>query len=194
MKKVLALVALNMFASSLWAQTSTMSSPTTSANISGTQGVRVALVAPILKIQVKLSALGESVTSERESLDNSLGFSIGYAQLPVQALGFTTGLTYMNLHKDSTDLGNMRLDGNLGVAANDFINFKAGLNFSKIVTGEAAKYWTPGLGFQASMGLQMNRNLGLDIGYTKMTQNAEESGVRATLDMSGPEIALTGTF
>jgi hypothetical protein len=59
--------------------------------------------------------------------------------------------------------------------------------------------WTPGIGAQASVGVQVTENIGLDLSYTMMTQKGEADAAgfgKAEIEfkIQGVEIGLHATF
>ena len=198
MKRLILVTALSICSAVAAAATQSTSSTkisTTTVDTSNTvNGIRVELLVPMLEF--KLSAMGRSF---RESIDSTYGLGIGYAYLPIQDLGFTTRLSYLNAQENDDSVGIARLEGNLGTSLNQVVNLKGGLNMSKIVAtsgGDISDY-EMGFGFQASLGLQINKNFGLDLGYTQMNQTLGKSSTRSIdvdIELSGPEISLNGTF
>ncbi len=91
-------------------------------------------------------------------MDECLGVSAGYVFLPIQSLGFTTALTYLDLKEDSATVGFIRIDGSLAYAFNSLVNIKGGANLSKFTSGGIlAEELSPALGLQASLGFQITK-------------------------------------
>lgn len=63
------------------------------------EGIRVGLVKPTLKADFKATYAGIIRTSS-ESLDNTLGVSVGYAQIPNSQFGWTANLSYLEVSSD----------------------------------------------------------------------------------------------
>lgn len=188
--QIAAFLATALVASMSFAQnTSTAQMP---AQESSSKGFRVSIVKPMLEAEIKASGYGASV-SNSEKLDEALGVAVGYANLPVQALGWTANLTHMDIKNDGTNGSMLRVDGNAAYAFTNYVNVKGGLNLSKLTSSSDIEF-TPAIGFQASVGYQVTKNFGLDLGYTQMNQKAEEQGVDVTFKVSGLEIGLNGTF
>jgi len=198
--------SLKIFLAVLAVSTSSFAQNTSTVQVSAqdgysSRGVRISLVRPNLDYKGTVKYQNFSFDGSG-SYDSALGLGIGYVNLPIQELGWTTNLTLMEIKKDSS--GNLvRLDGNLGVAVTQFVNLKAGLNVMKITSGSNIDNLNPGLGYQASVGFQINKNLGLDLGYTELntsgnapiTSNGKEIGqANVTYKISGIEIGLNGTF
>src|SRR5690606_3423104 len=95
------------------------------------KGIRVALVSPFLKMNVKASAGGFSA-SDSMSIDRTLGASIGYASLPIQRLGLTTAVMFASLKEEDGSAKMWRLNGNLAYATNENLSIFGGLNLSNL--------------------------------------------------------------
>jgi hypothetical protein len=163
------------------------------ANVAA-EGLRLGLVVPAWKAQFKANFLGQTFKSEKYNFDNIVGIEAGYARLPVGNIGFIVNGTYANIHEENSDTGLARVEGNGAFAATQNLYFKAGVNISKIVTGEQASDWDPGFGFQAGLGFQMTKNLGAELAYSEMNQSSSTKGVNVDMKLAGPEAAITGTF
>ncbi len=157
------------------------------------KGVRISVLKPVLEAEIKASYKGQSFGT-KEKLDDALGFSVGYASLPVQELGWTANLAYMDVKNEGTSTGMMRADGNLAYAFTSILNVKGGLNLSKFTSGTNNEKLNPAIGFQGGLGVQVSKNFGLDIGYTQMNQSGSLDGVNVDIKESGLEIGLNGTF
>lgn len=190
-KKITVFLAMALVASSSFAQNSSTAKMPTNDSISS-QGFRIGIVKPILKANIKASFNGGSV-SANENLDEALGFSLGYAKLPVQELGWTTSATYMDIKNNGESDGLARIDGNLAYAFTSIVNIKGGLNISKL-TSSAGNKLNAGMGFQGGVGVQLTRNFGLDLGYTQMNQSGSLEGAKINFKVSGFEVGLNGTF
>ncbi len=84
------------------------------------------------------------------------------------------------------------MDANLAFAFNSVLNVKGGLNMTKAVGSELNM--NPELGYQASVGVQINNTLGFDLAFVQMNQSAYDSIHNFTYKESGPEIGLNATF
>ncbi|MBX7231332.1 MAG: hypothetical protein K1X29_04510 [Bdellovibrionales bacterium] len=188
--KITVLLATVLVASTSFAQNTLTAKMPTNDGISS-KGFRIGVVKPMLEADYKLSYQGQHLEIE-ENLE-ALGFSLGYASLPVQELGWTTNATYMDIKSEGGSVGLARIDGNLAYAFTSIINVKGGLNVSKFTSREISKY-DAGIGFQGGVGVQITKNFGLDLGYTQMNQSDSVNGVKVNLKESGVEIGLNGTF
>lgn len=158
------------------------------------KGFRVGIVKPMLEAELKFSNGGRSFSTEPTKIDDTLGLSLGYVNLPVQELGWTSNLSYMQLKNKGLDANLARLDGNVAYSFTQILNIKGGLNLSKFTSGEGVSKLDPSIGFQGGLGVQLTRNFGLDIGYTNMNQSATVDDVKVEAKESGIEIGLNGTF
>lgn len=150
------------------------------------EGFRVGLELPMLSADLKS---GSSSISQK--LDQVLGVSLGYAKLRIRELGWTTNLSYLDIKNNGASNALVRIDGNLAYAFNRNFNTKAGLNVSNLTKGDA----NAGVGFQAGLGVQMNKSVGIDLAYTQMNQTGTSSfGNSVNLTESGVELGLNGTF
>ncbi len=188
MKKITVLVAMVLAASTSFAQ---MTSETDSSAAWGTgrTGVRVSLLKPMLDSSV--TAGGITAT---EKLDNSFGLAVGWANMPVQAIGWTTNVAYLTTKAAGTTTDMVRLDGGAAWAFTEMFNAKGGLNLTKLTTGPNASQFNPGLGFQAGVGAQVWENVGVDLNYTQMNQKGTISGTDVTLREQGAELGVNATF
>lgn len=201
MKNALILISMSFSLSlAVHAQTSPANrSKTTSAAAFdegvSSRGVRVSLLKPTLDFDVKLSGRGRS-NSGKESFDNATGASVGYVYLPVGQLGFTTGVAHVSVTEGGSSAGLTRLEGNLAYAFTSKVNAKGGLNLSKFTSAPNSMLTDleTGLGAQAGLGLQMTRNLGIDLMYSQMNQSGNTQGVKIETKESGLEIGLNATF
>ncbi len=155
--------------------------------------VRIGVLAPLLDASFKVSNEGQSKTSS-ESIQDSLGISAGYANLPLQELGWTANGSYMRIANGGPSFGLARVDGNLAYAFSEVMNVKGGLNLSKFISGGDLPKLDASLGVQLCLGFQMTKSFGLDIGYTQMNQSGKFDDFNLELKESGLELGLYGTF
>jgi opacity protein-like surface antigen len=188
MKKITVLVAMALAASTSFAQ---MTSETKGSSAWGTgrTGVRVSLLKPILDGTATVAG-----TSGTNKLDDSFGLAVGWANMPVQTIGWTSNLAYMTSKTVGTTIDMLRLDGNAAWAFTEMFNVKGGINVSKITTGPNASSYNPGIGFQAGVGAQVWENIGVDLAYTQMNQKGSASGVDIEFKEQGAEIGVNATF
>ncbi|WP_413586181.1 hypothetical protein [Bdellovibrio sp. HCB274] len=156
------------------------------------KGIRVGIVKPTLRVSSKASSANQSFHFS-DDLDDAWGLSLGYASLPVQALGWTTNVTYLDMQSEGNSAGIVRVDGNFAYAFTNFINIKGGVNISKPTVSNSNEY-DPGIGFQGGFGIQLNKNFGIDLGYTEMNQSRTSGSYSVDIVESGFEISLNGTF
>jgi hypothetical protein len=192
MKKTISLLTILTLASSAFGQEiSTEKMPVLENQT--VQGLRIGLSRPSLKADIKATGYGVTVTNS-SNLNDTMGFSVGYAHFPLQQLGWSSNLSYLEIKGDNSNVGISKLDGNLGTAFNKTINLKGGFNISKFTSGDNSNAFQASVGLQASLGVQFTPNLGLDIGYLVMNQTGHLNDITVELSESGPEISLTGTF
>lgn len=170
------------------------------------QGVKVSLLLPVLTAKSKYSDTYEEngvmiKDSGKTSDDNfsTVGLALGYSNLPVQSLGFVGQLAYVSINPDesSLNLDLIRVEGNLGYAINQMFYLKGGLNLPSIMTKEF-KELDEQIGYQAGLGIQFTKNLGVELNYSVMNFEIQDeddfSSFKSELEFSGLEIGLTGTF
>lgn len=183
------------------------------------KGVRVGLVKTNLDYELSASMTG--VASETRDLDGKqkLGLFVGYAQIPVRALGVTAGVVYDSGEQNSIqnkgkkeDANFLRGEGSLTYGVNQNLYLLAGLNISYVLDGlegmqsDLYTEMKTGFGLQAGIGGQINKNIGVDLVYRYTSHAAKARIISATdpdligkeidLDykMKGPQLTLTGTF
>lgn len=197
-KTVFSLLA--MIAASQMALAQSSTSSTTSVNNyddMSAQGVRVGLVRPTLDFRATAEAFGQKRT-EKAEIGDTTGISIGYASLPVQQLGWLADIAFLRLKDGGTE--NMtRISGNLAYAYTTNVHVKGGLNISNFTDGRVGSdefgfETEAGIGAQFGLGFQINKNFGIDVGYTLMRQTTNVSFVDVELEESGLEIGINGTF
>jgi hypothetical protein len=195
--KLTTVIAILCLSSAAFAQQSVTSVANTASEISSgvARGVRVALLKPSLEAKIEASFQGFSASDE-DRIDNTTGISVGYAQIPTNNLGFIADLAYLEL-KDGGKAKMMRASGNATYGINNMTYVKGGLNVSNL-DAEGEKF-DAGIGFQAGVGLQVNRNIGFELNYTRMNQESSQNisglgSIDVDIQESGLELALTGTF
>ncbi|KYG67310.1 hypothetical protein AZI86_09950 [Bdellovibrio bacteriovorus] len=167
--------------------TSSIKMPGPSAYDVAPKGVRISVFKPVLTMKVK----DQDRNQNERTLDNTFGFSFGYANLPYKEIGWTANGTYIEIFEAGEKYGVIRTDANIGYGFEKNLNVKAGLNLSKfVIPARMRDDYNPNIGVQASAGLQMTKNVGLDAGYTYMKQTNSNEEVL----LSGLEIGLHGTF
>ncbi len=189
--------ALTLTGTLAMAQKSTTAAERVSKNSISTNGFRVSFIKPDLEVNVTTDTQGR-----QDKFDDSIGLALGYAHLPIRELGFTSNLAMFQMKERATNFNLVRLDGNLGTALNRTVSIKGGINVSKFTNGGfQVQQLNPGLGLQASLGLQVIPNFGVDLGYVEMTQQGSQKidnglGTQINQDLrtTGLEIALHGTF
>ncbi len=180
------------------------------------RGLRISLIsAPSY-----LFATGNDGTSSSRNYDSFPGVSIGYADLKVGQFGWTSNLAYLSLGEHYVDtfttvqdnsitsgsktysgsINFVRADFNVAYTFNKYFNFKAGLNTLKCINGTgydsgSENYFKNlGFGYQSSIGIQLTKNYGFDIGFSDMNFQGSNSNGSGNYTISGLEVALSGTF
>ena len=197
MNKKLFLAALLLVSSTSFAQ-NTSTSQIENRNAVSSEGFRVSLLRSDLDAKAKIELDSRTVTGDKIEIDRAMGVAIGYASLPIQQLGWTANLAYMELKEDDVKIKVARIDANLAYAFDSLINIKGGLNVSELRLDNETLDYKPAVGLQVGVGLQFTKNFGLDLNYVSMRNTAEIPVGSKTADMTvtldGPELALTGTF
>lgn len=162
-----------------------------------TEGIRVSLFKPLLSAEAKTRGGNLSTQSASEKINNSLGLSIGYANMPLQQLGYSSYMSYLSLNNEASNASALRLEGNATYSEYVYtrlVNFKGGLNISKFVSGEFLKDQEPSVGGQVSASVNVYKDMAIELGYTIMRQSKNVNGVDVDTKQSGLEIGLNGTF
>jgi hypothetical protein len=189
--KIVAILTMAFLTSTTYAQNASTAKMPIDDGMSSI-GFRISLVKPMLDADIKASYKGNSF-GNKEKLDETLGLSVGYARLPIQELGWTANAAFMEIKSEGTTTGLARIDGNLAYAFTSIVNIKGGLNLAKLTSGGGSNY-SAGLGIQGSVGIQLSKNFGIDLGYTQMNQSGSTNGANVALKEAGMEIGLNGTF
>jgi hypothetical protein len=124
-----------------------------------------------------------------------IGFAIGYAAVGYLQPGFAGKFSF-NQFASGIDSYRVDLNGALGVSR--YLYLYLGLNSNWFSDADALP---AGLGYQTGLGVQMTRNLGLDIGYLRTVNRGKinslvDPAVRLDrqFELSGLEVGLHGTF
>ena len=197
MNKKLFLAALLLVSSTTFAQNTSVSQIENRNKVSS-EGFRVSLLRSDLDAQAKVELDGRTIKGDMIEIDRTMGVAIGYASLPIQQLGWTANLAYMELKAEDVKVKMARIDANLAYAFDSLINIKGGLNVSDLRVKNSDVNYKPAVGLQAGIGLQITKNFGLDLSYVNMRNTAEipvgSKTADVTVTLDGPELALTGTF
>ncbi len=200
LKRIVTMLAVATVTVTAFAQQQDMNTISTPVpNVESAKGFRVALIKPFLDYEVKQEFLGVNASSEGD-LEKEIGFSVGYAYLPVQKLGFTGNLSYISLDGDDADSDKatlLRIDGNLAYSVNEMVSFKGGLNISNFTDDEMDEL-DPSIGLQFGAGIQITKNFGVDASYVIMQQYAKQDTIFGENEIrvfeKGIEVALHATF
>ncbi len=192
-KKATAFFATLLLATSVYAQ-NIMSEAISHEELSVNKGFRIGIVQPSLILESKTQYMGESYSSEM-IVPNTIGLSFGYEYLPIQALGWTTNLTFLSLGMPDFQVVHItKIDGNLAFAFTDNISLKGGLNLASVKSDDEYKKFSADFGIQAALEINLTRNLSLDVGYSEMRQVSYDSEEKVEVKESGYEIGLYLNF
>ena len=158
-------------------------------------GFRVAVLRPSLKYRFEAESEGRKAHNS-EFIDETWGLSAGYAYIPVRRLGFVGSVASMELEESGQTLNLARAEGNIAYAFNNIIYIRGGLNFSGYTSREWNDLFNPSFGVQAAGGVQINRYIGAELGFTIMNQTGEAFQDRVDLNtrVSGLDLSLHATF
>ncbi|MFN7905784.1 MAG: hypothetical protein ACK5P5_11435 [Pseudobdellovibrionaceae bacterium] len=173
-----------------------------------TRGIRVSLIRPTSwATQSKLFFAGQETQSPEVKVSDVYGAALGYAFLPANQFGFTTNAAFIEAKTEQESIQLARIDANLAYSLGDSFSIKTGINLSHIAKSGARNdniNWTPSLAYQAGLGLQLTKNIGLDVMHTVMKQKGEYSFKQSAsapiskaeieVQESGLEVALHATF
>ncbi len=147
-------------------------------------GFRVSLLKPSLTVQ-------NPSENSNSQLENSLGISLGYIDMPIDDFGWSASFAYLSGETARLATGLQRLDMNVGYALNRIFSLRGGFNLSTISRQGFARL-TPSGGLQLIASAQIHRNLSIDVGYLNMNQGLPEN--LKVLNESGLELGVAGTF
>jgi hypothetical protein len=209
LKQLVTLLAVTAVAVSTFAQAQTNPEETTAVSThypgpTSAKGFRIALVKPFLDWDLQAKADSRTFKFDGE-FEKEMGFSVGFAYLPIRNIGFTVNASYLSFNDegDSDKAHMLRADGNVGYAFNEIFSIKGGLNISDFTNSELNEY-KPSFGLQFGTGIQINKNFGFDVSYVLMQQTNRsfaDYNQKGTVDdptinliVSGLELALHATF
>lgn len=150
------------------------------------------LVVPAWEGVVDRSGNNEPNISGKANASEALGLFVGYADMPIQRLGWLAGATVEKAVLDKENFTLLRTEMNLTYGFNRQIYSKWGANLHKFTTSPIDL--SANVGLQAGLGLQLNRTLGAELALLYMTQKGSKNGFNFDTKQSGIEIAVTGTF
>lgn len=168
---------------------------------STTEGLRVSIFKPNYDMKISVTAvnnLGNQFSgSTTMDLDGGNGLFVGYAYLPVRSVGYIAGLNYIEIVSNDTSANTVRADINGTYAFNSNFYAKAGLNTTRWVSKGASRI-DGSIGKQIGLGMQVTKNIGLDITYSeaRVSQASKDAFMKSdmTADLVGTEFGITGTF
>ncbi len=182
----------------IWAQggqssTDYLYTPTNHGELS--RGFTLSLLKDFTKRKYKNSLGG----SGSDDSDQALGLGIGYNNIKVQDIGFSSlfAINYYDIPTNSSSkFLRFRAEANATFGINQFLFAYMGANVSMMtITGDDNGIsYTPGLGFQAGLGAQINQQFGIKLGYGQSDNKIKQGGNSAKISEQGIEVALTATF
>lgn len=197
-KQISAFIILMSLSSIAYTQVQTISTEAPAVDAAPkTEGLRVSVFKTSLSTEAKAYGGQMNSNSSSDKTAGALGLSFGYGNMPIQELGYSSNLSFLNLSADGYSAAALRLDANGTYSDYLFtrlINFKGGLNVSKFMSGEFLKDQEPSVGGQVSVGVNVYKDMAIDLGYTIMRQEKNINGVNVETQQSGLEIGLNSTF
>jgi hypothetical protein len=207
MMKSTLLVLSAVFAFSALAQTSSVEIPqaasTSTAQIPETEAART-ISAKGIRAGLWVPSLSTKIGNERSRrMDRTVGVTIGYANLPVRSLGWTVNAGLFEMTDYMRGVNSMatedsaafaKLDLSLAYAINSYFNVKAGANVSGFTQQDGRDVFEPDLGYQAGLGVQLTRHIGIEAGVLTMSQNGIEERQAQDFKAEGYDFGITGTF
>ncbi len=209
LKQIVTLLAVTAVAVSAFAQAQTNQEETTSVSThfpgpTSAKGFRIALVKPFLDWDAEQKA--DDITFKNSGeFEKEIGFSVGFAYLPIRSIGFTVNASYLTFNDDgdSDKIHMLRADGNVGYAFNEIFSIKGGFNISDFTDSEIDQL-KPSVGLQFGTGIQITKNFGFDVSYVAMRQTNRSitdynnkgtfNDPTVNLFEKGLEVALHATF
>lgn len=161
--------------------------PATSGKASN--GFRISLVKAFLDVKLEASD-GSDSGSAKGDLDQEIGFALGYANININSIGFTSRLLYSTFERS---LQSLRLDGNATFGFNEYLYGLGGINVHKF-TNSGTNKLDAGIGFQAGVGTQVNKNFGFELAYIFTNNSASKGDESLDVQVSGLELSLHTTF
>lgn len=167
------------------------------------KGLRVAILKGPRDIGFDSRYEGYLIGVGNGSYDSVYGLSVGYANIPVQSIGFTSNLAYLQFKSEFDDSNAFRVDANVTFGLNELFVLKGGMNAVKFVGDSLFSDFNPALGVQAVVGVQVTPNFGFDVGYSLIKSsgslpiyyNGSKFGdTDVNISISGLEVAAHGTF
>lgn len=140
-----------------------------------TKGIRLGFSKPYYSTSVDFSVNSPGLVvqnTEDPGVDYSNGLKLGYAQLPVKAIGYIADFDFLEVSIGDKSANLVRLAGNVAFAFTPQFNVHAGFNRTDLVSKGASK-WDAGTGTQIGVGYQFTRQMGFEFNYTVMNLSQE---------------------
>lgn len=200
-KNISSVLVIALIASTSFAQNNLRTKvPVVEKNEIVSEGIRISIIKPPKEMKGIVSYSGASA-DQTANADSTIGVSVGYAKLPIQNIGYTTNLAFIEAKHNGVSANIIRADGNVAYTFNKYVNIKAGLNISKFTSGNYLKDFDPGFGFQTSLGFQLNKKIGLEVGYSEINSSGsalffsnQSEKFNYEFKMHGLEVGLNATF
>jgi hypothetical protein len=159
------------------------------------KGLRVGLIRPFVDFRASV-AQNDREGHLRSAIDQTTGVSVGYAFLPAHRIGFTTNFAWMELEDDGDTMNLMRQDANIAYSVIPMLNVKGGVNLSLVTAHPVERYehLYPMPGAQASVGMNITRDIAVDLGWVYMMQKRRLDGADVEFRQAGLEFGVNGTF
>lgn len=115
---------------------------------------------------------------------------VGFAYIPIESIGGIIKAIYMSY--DDEVMG-ARGDINITYGVNDRLYLFGGANVHKY-TSEVMDEFDLGFGGQCGGGFQINKNLGIEFGYSVIQNSIETTNADISLRIKGIELGVNATF
>jgi hypothetical protein len=163
-----------------------------------TDGIRIAVALPV-NSEINVDEKGKK--EDDGGLSATPIITLGYQDIRKNALGYMINGSFWSTNDTNGigDIGFARGELNLTYSYSEIRNVyvRGGLNYSDIVSGDNNnEKITGGPGFQAGIGYQINRAVGIEATFVQMNQSGKLETKSRTSELSTEsiELGLVGTF
>jgi hypothetical protein len=153
------------------------------------KGIRVGLIKSFLNGSVTVKDNYGNSYSGGGEVKNDYSVSLGYANIPVNEVGFLGNIYHMKYGQQTEGV---RLDASATYGLNENIYFLGGANLHNFTRG--ITYMNPALGVQLGCGFQANKNLGFGLNIVTLNSKGTSDSVDVDYKSSGVELSVNGTF
>lgn len=170
------------------------------------KGFRIGLKKGSYDGKIKMELLGVSDTDDID-IDNKIGISVGYNLIQVGSVGFIGNFTYRSMEVDSKKVNSYTFDGSANYAFDKVFYVLGGLSmtYAKLPSipnkDSGASYEhkpSIGYGLQVGAGLQVAKNLSVELTHNYLTANGKYQVSGIDIDTYttayGFELGIIGTF